>query len=83
MYVDRVNWLVIECRVVENASTGDDICDKVVEIFSGAGGARGPVGESDNDSSDREDAIKPKKTRPNCSRLEEGNKNGGRGSERQ
>ena len=41
------------------------------------------MGESGNDSSDREDAIKPKKIRPNCSSLKEGNNNGGRGSERQ
>ena len=52
MYVGRVNWLVIECRVVENASTGDDIGGKVVGIIGGAGGARGPVGESGNNSSD-------------------------------
>ena len=52
---------MIECRVVENASTVDDICGKVVGIVGGAGGARGPVGESGNDSSDREDAIEPKK----------------------
>ena len=29
MYVGRVNWLMIECRVVENTSTWDDICGKV------------------------------------------------------
>ena len=52
MYVGRVNWLVIECHVVENASTGDDICGKVVGIIGGADGARGPVGESGNNSSD-------------------------------
>ena len=52
---------MIECRVVENASTGDNICGKVIRIISGAGGARGLVAESGNDSSDREDASKPKK----------------------
>ena len=41
-----------------NASTGDNICGKVVGIVCRA---RGPVGESGNDSFDREDAIKPKK----------------------
>ena len=61
MYVGRVNWLVIECRVVENDSTGDNVCGKIVGIVGGASGAREPVGESGNDSSDREDAIKPKK----------------------
>ena len=71
---------MIECRVVENVSTRDDICGKVVEIV---GGARGPMGESGNDSSDREDVIKPKKTRRNCNSLEEGNNNDERGSERQ
>ena len=48
-------------RVVENASTGDDIFGKVVGIVDGAGGAKGPGGESGDDSSDREEAIKPKK----------------------
>ena len=57
MYVGLVNWLVIEFRVVENASMGDNIYGKVVGILCGAWG---PVGESDNDSFDREDAIKPK-----------------------
>ena len=52
---------MIECRVVKNASTGDDICGKVVRIVSGADGARGPGGKSGDDSSDQEDAIKPKK----------------------
>ena len=52
---------MIECRVVENASTGDNICGKVIRIIGGAGGARGLVAESGNDSSDREDASKPKK----------------------
>ena len=61
MYVVRVNWLVMEFCVVENASTGDDICGKVVGIVGGAGGARGPVGESGDNSSDREDVINPKK----------------------
>ena len=42
MYVGRVNWLVIEYRVVENASTGDDICGQEVGIIGGADGARGP-----------------------------------------
>ena len=60
MYVIRVNWLVMECHVVENASTGDDICGKLVEIVGGAGGIRGLMGESGDDSSDLEDAIKPK-----------------------
>ena len=58
--IGRVNWLVMECRVVENASTGDDICGKVFMIVGGAGGAKGPVGESGDDSFDQEDAIKPK-----------------------
>ena len=48
---------MIECHVVEDASTGDDIFGKVVGIVSGV---RGPVGESGNYSSDQEDAIKPK-----------------------
>ena len=61
MYVGRVNWLVIEYHVAENASTGDDICGKVVGIVGGGVGARGPRDESGNDSSDREDAIKLKK----------------------
>ena len=61
MYVGRVNWLVMGCRVVENASTGDDICGKVVRIVGGADRATGPGGKSGDDSSDREDAIKPKK----------------------
>ena len=43
MYVGHVNWLMIECRVVENESTRDDICDKVVEIIGGANGARGLI----------------------------------------
>ena len=47
--------------MVENASTGDDICGKVVDIVGGAGGARGPGGESGDESSDRENPIKPKK----------------------
>ena len=47
--------------MVKNTSTGDDICSKVVGIVDGAGGAREPVGESGDDSSDREDSIKPKK----------------------
>ena len=46
--------------MVENASTGDNICGKVVTIIGGAGGARGPMGETGDNSSDREDAIKPK-----------------------
>ena len=48
--------------MVENASTGKDICGKVVEIVDGAGGARGPVGvvDSDKNSSNLEDVIKPK-----------------------
>ena len=37
--------------MVENASTGGDICGKVVGIIGGAGGARGSGGESGNDSS--------------------------------
>ena len=34
---------MIECCVVENASTMGDICDKVVRIGRGASGARGLV----------------------------------------
>ena len=49
--------------MVENASTGDDICGKVVGFIGGAGGARGPRDESGDDSSDREEAIKPKKNK--------------------
>ena len=52
---------MIEYHVVENASTGEDICGKVVGIVGRVGGARGPGGESGDDSSDREEAIKPKK----------------------
>ena len=44
MYVGRVNWLMMEFHVVENAPTGHDICGKVVRIIGGAGGARGPGG---------------------------------------
>ena len=42
MYVGLVNWLVMECGVVENSSTGDDIYGKLVKIFGGVGGARDP-----------------------------------------
>ena len=63
MYVDRVNWLVMECCVVENASTGVGICGKAVKIVGGASGARGLISEIDggNDSSDPIDVTKPKK----------------------
>ena len=62
MYVGRVNWLIIECRVMENSSSGGDIYDKVVGIVDGAGGARGSIGgaNSSNDSPDLEDGIRPK-----------------------
>ena len=62
MYVGRVNWLMMECSVVENASTGDDICGEVVRIVGRAGAARGPVDEVDSgdDSSDSKDVVKPK-----------------------
>ena len=46
---------------MENVSTGDNICGKVVGIVGGASGATRPGGEIGDDSSDREDAIKPKK----------------------
>ena len=45
---------------MENPSMRDDICDKVVRIVGRAGGEKEPVGESDDDSFDLEDAIKPK-----------------------
>ena len=62
MYVDRVNWLVIECHVIENASTGGDIYGKVVGTISNVGGARGLVSgvNSGNNSFDPKDAIRPK-----------------------
>ena len=62
MYVGHVNWLIMECRVVKNASTEGDICDKVVETSRGASGARGLVGgaDSDDDSFDPKDTIRPK-----------------------
>ena len=53
---------MIKYRVMQNASMGDDIYGKVVQIIGGIGRARGTVGETDSgdDSSDLEDAIKPK-----------------------
>ena len=84
MYVGHVNLLTIECSVVENASTGDDICDKVAEIIGGVDGARGPIGEavSGDNSSDPEDVIKPK-NKNNCNGPEEGSGNGESGSKMQ
>ena len=52
---------MIECHVVESASREDDICGKVVGIVGGTSGARGTMRKSGDDSSDREDAIKPEK----------------------
>ena len=46
--------------MVKNASTGDNICGKVVGMVSGIGRAREPLGERGNDSSDLEVSIKPK-----------------------
>ena len=62
VYVNCVDCLVMECRVMENTSTRSYICDKVVGIDCGSGGAWGSicVEDSSNYSFDLEDAIKTK-----------------------
>ena len=56
------NWLVIEFRIVENASIGGDICGKVVGIVGRAGEARGSIGrvDSGDESFDPKDDIRSK-----------------------
>ena len=46
---------MIKCYVVENASTGGDICSKVIVIVNKVGGA-----DNGDDSSYLKDAIRPK-----------------------